>query len=179
MLNHCILRKHPNKESRVSVGVKTTSLRNADLKMRIVGTANRKGTLPRCAKRRFQPRVQSRIGGNNQLGMWKLANNQDDEFKLFQISQEKPEPSTMLPVKVNGEDCSMELETGASVSIMSEEASKKRFPKAPLEKSTLKLRTYTGEALDNIGQAHLQVAYQVQTANLPLQIIKGKGPSLF
>ena len=106
-------------------------------------------------------------------------NNQDDEFKLFQISQEKPEPSITLPVKVNGEDCSMELDTGASVSIMSEEAWKKRFPKAPLEKSTLKLRTYTGEALDIIGQAHVQVAYQDQTANLPLQIIKGKGPSLF
>ena len=106
-------------------------------------------------------------------------NNQDDEFKLFQISQEKPEPSIILPVKVNGENCSMELDTGASVSIMSEEAWKKRFPKAPLEKSTLKLRTYTGEALDIIGQAHLQVAYQDQTANLPLQIIKGKGPRLF
>ncbi|XP_068697684.1 uncharacterized protein [Montipora foliosa] len=105
--------------------------------------------------------------------------NQDDEFKLFQISQEKPEPFIMLPVKVNGEDCSMELDTGASVSIMSEEAWKKRFPKAPLEKSTLKLRTYTGEGLDIIGQAHVQVAYQDQTANLPLQIIKGKGPSLF
>jgi len=41
-------------------------------------------------------------------------------------------------------------------------------------KSTLKLCTYTGEALDNIRQAHVQVAYQDQTANLPLQIIKGK-----
>ena len=45
----------------------------------------------------------------------------EDDFKLFQISQEKPEPSITIPVKVNGEDCSMELDTGASVSIMSEE----------------------------------------------------------
>ena len=35
---------------------------------------------------------------------------------------------------------------------------------------------YTGEALDINGQVHVQVAYQDQTANLPLQIIKGKGP---
>ena len=56
-------------------------------------------------------------------------NDQDDEFKLFQIREEKPEPSIMLPVKVNGEDCSMELDTGASVSIMSEEAWKERFQK--------------------------------------------------
>ena len=49
-------------------------------------------------------------------------NNHDDEFKLFQISEEKPEPSIMIPVKVNSEECSMELDTGATVSIMSEEA---------------------------------------------------------
>ena len=85
----------------------------------------------------------------------------------------------MIPVKVNSEECSMELDTGASVSIMSEEAWRKRFPTAPLEESQIKLRTYTGEALDIIGQTNVQVTYQDQIANLPLQIIKGKGPSLF
>ena len=72
----------------------------------------------------------------------------DEEFKLFQISHEKPEPSIMIPVKVNGEDCSMELDTGVSVSIMSEEAWKKSFARVPLDKSQIKLRTYTGETLD-------------------------------
>ena len=42
-INHCILRKHPNKESRVSVGVKTTSLRNADLKMMQIERAHCQG----------------------------------------------------------------------------------------------------------------------------------------
>lgn len=46
----------------------------------------------------------------------------NDEFKLFQIHQEKPEPYIQVPVKVNSEQSSMELDTGASVSIMSEEA---------------------------------------------------------
>ncbi|KAL9984702.1 hypothetical protein ACROYT_G007028 [Oculina patagonica] len=101
------------------------------------------------------------------------------EFKLFQIHQEKPEPSIKVPVKVNGEQFSMELDTGASVSIMSEEAWKKNFPKIPLEESKMKLRTYTGEALEILGQARVEVTYQGQTANLPLQVIKGQGPSLF
>lgn len=101
-------------------------------------------------------------------------NNHDDEFKLFQISEEKPEPSIMIPVKVNGEECSMELDTGASVLIMSEEAWRKRFPTAPLEESQIKLRTYTGEALDIIGQANVQVTYQDQIANLPLRSSKEK-----
>ena len=71
------------------------------------------------------------------------------------------------------------VDTGASVSIMSEEAWRKRFPTASLEESQIKLRTYTGEALDIIGQANVQVTYQDQIANLRLLIIKGKGPSLF
>ena len=108
-----------------------------------------------------------------------VPNNHDDGFKLFQISEEKPEPSIIIPVKVNGEECSKELDTGATVSITSEEAWRKRFPTAPLEESQIKLRTYTGEALDIIRQAIVQVTYQHQIANLPLQIIKGKGPSLF
>ena len=87
-------------------------------------------------------------------------NNHDDEYKLFQISEEKPEPSIMIPAKVNGKECSMELDTGATVSIMSEEAWRKRFPTALLEESQIKLRTYTGEALDIIGQANVQVTYQ-------------------
>ena len=105
--------------------------------------------------------------------------NSDDEFKLFQISQEKPEPSIMIPLKVNGKDCSMELDTGASVPIMSEEAWEKHFPRIPLEKSQVKLRTYTGETLDVIGQAQVEITYENQTAKVPLQIVKGQGPSLF
>ena len=72
----------------------------------------------------------------------------------------------------------MELDTGASVSIMSE-AWKKTFAWVPLEKSQIKLRTYTGETLDVIGQAQVEVTSQNQTANLPIQIVKGRGPSLF
>ena len=52
-------------------------------------------------------------------------------------------------------------------------------PKRLGRKGSQRLRTYTGEALHIIRQAHVQVAYQDQTANLPLPIIKGKGPSLF
>ena len=51
-----------------------------------------------------------------------LQKEPNDNFKLFHIHQEKPEPSIMVLVKLNGVSFSMELDTGASVSIMSEEA---------------------------------------------------------
>ena len=90
-----------------------------------------KGHIAKVAKRKFQPHIQSRIGNNLvqcvETGD-QTPNDQDNEFKLSQISQEKPEPSIMVPVKVSNKDCSMELSTGASISIMSEEAWKERFP---------------------------------------------------
>ena len=108
-----------------------------------------------------------------------LQKEPNDDFKLFHIHQEKPEPSIMVPVKVNGVSFSMELDTGASVSIMSEEAWRRRFPKVPLEASQIKLKTYTIEALKIIGQALVEATYQDQTSKLPLQILKGNGPDLF
>ena len=140
MLNHCILRKHTNKESRVSVGEKTTSLRNADLKMMQIERVHCQGAQKEGSNLAYRAELEETI--SSVCGNWRTNSKQSRRrIQSVPISQEKPEPSIMLPVKVNGEDCSMELETGASVSIMSEEAWKKRFPKAPLEKSTLKLRT--------------------------------------
>ena len=57
----------------------------------------------------------------------------------------------------------MELDTGVLVSTMSKEAWRTRFPKLPSEKSQIKLKTYTGEALVIIGQARVEVTYQDQT----------------
>lgn len=145
--------------------------------MKIVGTATQKGTSPKFVKRKHPLYVRSRIGGNSQFSTWNLTTrlqNWLQAIKLFEINDEKPDPSIMITVKVNGEECSMELDTGASVSIVSEEAWRKRFPTAPLEESQIELRTYTGEALDIIGQANVQVTYQDNIANLPLQIIKAK-----
>ena len=74
---------------------------------------------------------------------------------------------------------SMELDTGVLVSTMSKEAWRTWFSKLPSEKSQIKLKTYTGEALDIIGQARVEVNYQDQTTKLLLQIFKENGPSLF
>ena len=41
------------------------------------------------------------------------------------------------------------------------------------------MKTYTGEALEIIGQALVEVIYQDETTKLSLQILKGNGPNLF
>ena len=99
-----------------------------------------------------------------------LPEDQEEELKLFKIGKEKPEPCIIIPLKMNGATYSIRLDilpTGASVSIMSEEVWNRNFAGLTLEKSQVKLKTYTGEALDVIGQARVNVSYKDQTAKLP------------
>ena len=73
----------------------------------------------------------------------------------------------------------MEIDTGATVLIISEETRKKLFPEAILSKSSLLLKTYTGEAMPVAGEMNVVVKYGLQTVDLTLTAVKGSGPSLF
>ena len=83
-----------------------------------------------------------------------------------------------IPFELEGINISMEPDTGAGVSIISEETYKKYFREIPLNPCTTKLHTYTKEAINVLGKIKVNVAYQGQHARLPLVVVKGTGPSL-
>ena len=78
----------------------------------------------------------------------------------------------------NGKTLTMEIDTGASVSIISEQLQKQLFPKASVEPSPLQLQTYTGERLGVIGQTQVTVRHHAQEKQLTIHIVSGSGPSL-
>ena len=78
----------------------------------------------------------------------------------------------MIPVAINGHDISMELDTGTTVPVISEEICNS----SPLENSQLKLKTYTGEHLKMKGQALVDVCFNGQSVKLPPQVTEGNGP---
>ena len=84
-----------------------------------------------------------------------------------------------VPVLVNGRQLEMELDTGAAVSIISDETRKTLFADQKLRKSTLVLKTYTEEPMQVVGQLNVRVKYGVQEAKLVLVVVGGNGPSLF
>ena len=74
----------------------------------------------------------------------------------------------------------MELDTGASLSIISEETFHSiAQPMDNLQSTDIALTTYTGESLNIMGTYNVQVCYQSQVHTLPLIVVKGQGPSLF
>jgi hypothetical protein len=66
-------------------------------------------------------------------------------------------PPIKVPVTINGVDHSLELDTGAAVTIMSEGKCKQLFPDMILRQSSILLRTYSGERIPVIGELDVDV----------------------
>ena len=71
----------------------------------------------------------------------------------------------------------MEVDTGASVSIMAENLFYKLWPRRSLRETAIRLQTYSKEPIVVLGTTDVQVAYEDQVVILPL-IVRGEGPTL-
>ena len=78
---------------------------------------------------------------------------------------------------MDGVDVEMEVDTGASASLMGEDNYSKIFPGHSLNKSEVRLQTYLGEAISVVGSVAVKVEYEGQQAQLPLVVVKGNGPT--
>ncbi|VDI55683.1 Hypothetical predicted protein [Mytilus galloprovincialis] len=83
-----------------------------------------------------------------------------------------------VDIQVNNKIIIMEIDTGASVSIMSEETYKEFESKFKLEPTSVKLRTYLGDSIPVLGRATVNVTYGKENNKLPLFVVKRKGPNL-
>ena len=84
-----------------------------------------------------------------------------------------------LPVKVENQPLSMELDTGSAVSILPYDMFLGRFFRdKKLKKTTIVPKTYTGELIVPVGCLTVQVQYLDQSCLLPLHVVQIKGPVL-
>ena len=101
----------------------------------------------------------------------------DPVYSLFTVSHRSAKP-LRVDVELNKTPLSMEVDTGASVSVISKDTYKKLWPSArapPLESSDVQLQTYTGQSLPVLGTIHVDVSYKNQNAELPLVVVEGHG----
>ena len=91
-------------------------------------------------------------------------------YEMFPLTAPKPDP-LMVFVRVNEVELSMEIDTGASISIISEKTYLSTWPDEPhpcLLPSKARLRTYTGEMLHVCGCINISVFYRGQKEQLSL-----------
>ena len=83
-----------------------------------------------------------------------------------------------MTLTIEGQPVQMEIDTGASLSLVSEETQHELWPTAVLQKTSVQLKTYTGTPLKVIGVMNATVCYEQQTVTLPLLVVAGVGASL-
>ena len=109
------------------------------------------------------------------------SDTDDESYNLFSIGGQSATPIE-VNVTINKKPLIMELDTGASYSLISEQTYQSIWPEKDgpgLKESSVKLHTYTGEQVEVVGHITVSVYCDNQTVELPLLVVKGKGPSLF
>ena len=111
-----------------------------------------------------------------------LANESDEDnsgylFTINHTTRQIPK-SLKIDLCVNDVAETFEIDTGASISLISEDTYLKKFSKLGLNKTNTRLSTYTGEKLDVKGLINADIAYEGQKVHLPLYVVASKGPSL-
>ena len=74
--------------------------------------------------------------------------------------------------RLNGQPVTMEVDTGAAVSLIFEKNWKEVLSGTPLRKSYLILRTYTAEQMPVVGECQVVVQYDDQQKTLPLYVVR-------
>ena len=88
-------------------------------------------------------------------------------------------PPFMATVLLEGKPVTMEIDTGASVSLISSETFASRLGNRPrLQPDKTKLRTYSGELVPVLGRVEVRVETEGVSKRLPLLVVKGAGSDL-
>ncbi|CAG2195305.1 unnamed protein product [Mytilus edulis] len=121
-------------------------------------------------KSRFKPRAHF-------MEQDESSESENEVYSVFHFGNKSNE-AYKVQINVNECEIAMEIDTGASVSIMSEDTYKEYKSKFRIEPTSAKLRTYMGEQIPVLGLAIVNVNYKKESAKLPLLIVKRKGPNL-
>ena len=98
---------------------------------------------------------------------------------LLVVRDQSASPPYQVQLQVNSQPLTMEVDTGAAVSLAPESDVAALLPSAELKPSSIILKTYTGEQIPVKGEMSVTVHYGQQTyANLKLLVVQGIGPSL-
>ena len=106
------------------------------------------------------------------------SDGSENELTLYHIGAKNTAP-LRLAVKLNEHTVEMELDTGASVSPMSETTFRQLWPDGKLAPNQCRLCSYLKEPIPVVGSYEVAVSYKKQQTTLPLIIVKGNGPTLF
>ena len=108
-----------------------------------------------------------------------IEDGTNPEYSMFNIRDLGVAPLNIL-VSIEGKDLEMEIDTGATKSIISKETFDQLWVSndPTIQSTSTKLRTYTGEIIKVIGEIKVGVIVEGKSDRLGLLIVECLGPSL-
>ena len=143
----------------------------------------RKGHLARVcrAKRAQETSMPSQNTRKNMFVTEELTHDETDRtYEIFTLEDQSNEP-TRMQVLLNNVPVDMVLDTGASLSIISQATFnrlKQHDATVSLHPSATRLLTYTGEPIPVVRATNMTVHYGEIVATLSAQVVVGEGPDL-
>ena len=95
------------------------------------------------------------------------------EYNLFTVPDQQSKPFEVV-ANVEGNPLTLEVDTGAAVSIISNKSLNSILSLLPTSDTP---QTYTRETIPVLGKLSFQMEYHGQNATLPLLVVQNKGSS--
>ena len=143
-------------------------------------SCSKKGHLARVCRQRNNSLRTNYVDKMTTEGGETAQDKEDaDSYSLFAFKEKqqcwKP---YFVELYLNKRPFHMQIDTGSSITLISEAMYQKSLRDVQLQTSTVKLHTYTGEEVPVLGNIVVDVNYKQQTHKLALTVVKGDGPSL-
>ena len=89
-------------------------------------------------------------------------------------------PPILVDLTIDGHNISIEIDTGASPSLMSENLFKRLWTGSSLQATEVRLCSYSKQKIPVVGCCYVNVVYKgLEFTQLPLVMVAGSGPCLF
>ena len=143
----------------------------------------KKGHLAKVCRSAHQspPRQTSSRGRGNYRGRvntkWVDSTECDDSPTPILAVRGQQSPPLTVNLRLNCVPVNMEVDTGATVSLMSERSQQHFFPEAVLERPKVRLTTYITEAISVVGTMTVKVEYLNHVGFHTLYVVQGNGPT--
>jgi len=102
-----------------------------------------------------------------------VAKEGTNKYELLNVTSPGKVSPWNATVDIEGVSVLMQLDTGASLSLMPETTFRELWPQRNLDSSEVRLSSYSGESIPVVGSVQVKVKYKCQEFTLPLIIAKG------
>lgn len=106
------------------------------------------------------------------------ATSSSEVFNMWHVHDAVPPPPFTVTVDVCGKPLLMEVDSGASVSVMAKSRLQQLLPSVPVQPSQVFLRSFSGELKKVQGKADVRVKFQGKEAQLPIFLTGDGSPTL-